>query len=207
MDLTASISREITYKHDTHLKRHLQVSENPHWVTTALHEWPVKVQRKITPPKKGKCCSVFFQQLKHLHICLPHFLLWSGDEYEKEMSVLSIISFHRQFGQLNSNLIIITKEQQEDKSTQIRFYCGANAPRGSVPSTHGLAGPGAQAVLFSRMWLCESYNLCHPPKDNTRCHTPNVHSAARAGTGKGELQGGDEYQQKVNIYRSVFTRI
>lgn len=33
-------------------------------------------------------------------------------------------------------------------------------------------------------WLCAIYNLCHTPKDNTDCHTPNVHSPARAGTGK-----------------------
>lgn len=106
-----SISREITHKHVTHLKRHLEVSENPHWVTTALHEWLWRSKRKLYPLKKGKCCSVFFQQLKHLHICFPHFLLRSSDEYEKEMSVLSIISFYRQFGQLNHHLIIITKDQ------------------------------------------------------------------------------------------------
>lgn len=136
----------------------------------------MKVKRKIIPPKKGKCCSVFFQQLKHLHICLPHFLLRSSDEYEKEMSVLSVISFYRQFGQLNHHLIIITKEEQKDKGTQVRFLLGPHVL--SRQCAHGIRARHSwvwqiheHSLCFSAgRWLCEIYNLCHTPSDNRVSH-------------------------------------
>lgn len=86
------------------------------------------------------------------------------------MSILSVISFYRQFGQLNHHLIIITKEQQKDKGTQIRFYwgpasCHANVPKGSVPSTRGFGRSMSTACAFQQD-LCEIYT----PKDNRLSH-------------------------------------
>lgn len=157
VDLTPSISRKITYKHDTHLKKHLQVSENPHWVTTALHEWPSKVKRKIIP-KKSANVALFPSRSWSIStfICLLICLLQSSNEYENEMSILSVTSFYRQFGQLNCHLIIITKKQQKDKGTQKRFFwgptsCHAMCPRDQCQALMDLADPRVQPVLFSRI--------------------------------------------------------
>lgn len=68
-----SISREITHKHVTHLKRHLEVSENPHWVTTALHKWPLKVKRKIIPSKKGQMLLCFLPAAEASPHLFPSF--------------------------------------------------------------------------------------------------------------------------------------
>lgn len=64
-------------------------------------------------------------------VCLLIYLLPSNDEYVKEISVLSVISLHRQFWQLNQDLISVTKEHQEDKGTWVLF---SGAPCTAMPT-------------------------------------------------------------------------
>lgn len=181
VDLTPSISREITYKHDTHLKKHLQVSENPHWVTTALHEWPSKVKRKNIP-KKSANVALFPSRSWSIStfICLLICLLQSSDEYENEMSILSVTSFYRQSGQLNFHLIIITKEQQKDKGTQEIFLgphvLSCNVPKGSVPSTHGFGRSTSTACAFQQDRDCVRFTTCATLPKITQIVPPQMYT-------------------------------
>lgn len=131
---------------------------------------------KLYPPKKPN--GVLFSSSSwsfSIFVCLI-LLLRSSDEYEKETSEFSIISFYRQFGQLNSHLIIITKEQQEDKSTEIRFYRGANVSKGSVPSTHGFGRSMSTACAFQQDRDCVRFTTCATLPKITHSVTPQTYT-------------------------------
>lgn len=163
-------------------------------------------QKKNYTPKRSKCCSVSFQKLKHLHICLPP----SSDEYEKEMSVLSVTSFYRQFGQLNCHLIIITKEQQKDKGRQKRFFwgptsCHSNVPKGSVPSTHGFGRSMSTACAFQQDHDCVRFTTCATLPKITQIVTPQMYTVLpEQEPGRNNWKMMMNINNKKRLFKEVF---
>lgn len=163
-------------------------------------------QKKNYTPKRSKCCSVSFQKLKHLHICLPP----SSDEYEKEMSVLSVTSFYRQFGQLNCHLIIITKEQQKDKGRQKRFFwgptsCHSNVPKGSVPSTHGFGRSMSTARAFQQDHDCVRFTTCATLPKITQTVTPQMYTVLpEQEPGRNNWKKMMNINNKKRLFKEVF---